>query len=205
MSELSERAPRTRLSHDVRRRQLVDVGVELLRTRPLDQLSLEDVATAAGISRGLPFHYFPTRADFLVAVVEASAAKLLAATDPPADLDPIERLRLGLNGYIGYIEANAASYIALVRGAAGADEALVAVFDRTRELLVARILDGLDMAGGTGMSRLAVRGWLGMVEEATVSWLRERSVERDELVWLLNDTLVRIVGAVVARPGQAGR
>jgi hypothetical protein len=44
-----------------------------------------------------------------------------------------------------------------------------------------------------------------MVEEATVSWLRERSVARDELVWLLNDTLVRIVGAVVARPGQAGR
>ena len=79
------------------------------------------------------------------------------------------------------------------------------MFDRTRELLVARILDGLGMANGTGLSRLAVRGWLGMVEEATVSWLRERSVEREELVWLLNETLVRIVAAVVAPPGPAGR
>lgn len=203
MSSGPERIPRVRLSHDARRAQLVALGVELLRNRPLDQLSLEDVAAAAGISRGLPFHYFRTRAEFLVAVVSASAEQLLATTDPDPALDPLERLRLGLNGYIDYIEANPTSYIALVRGAAGADESLVAVFDRTREMLVERILTGLGDGLGTPLGRLAVRGWLGMVEETTVSWLRERSLGRVELVWLLNEALVRVIAAVGQRTVEA--
>lgn len=185
-----------------RRAQLVDLGVELLRTRPLDQLSLEDVATAAGISRALPFHYFATRADFLVAVVSASSDRLLAATDTDPALDPAERVRLGLLGYIDYIEANAESYIALVRGAAGADEGLVAVFDSTREALVGRILAGLGKDPGHHLIRLAARGWLGMVEEVTVSWLRSPEVDRAELVWLLNESLARIITAVADRREQ---
>lgn len=204
MPRLPDRIPRVRLTHEARRAQLVALGVDLLRTRSLDQLSLEDVATAAGISRGLPFHYFRTRAEFLVAVVGASADQLLAATDTDPALDPIERLRLGLIGYIDYIEANAAAYIALVRGAAGADESLVAVFDRTRERLVERILTGLGRSFATDLGRLAARGWLGMVEETTVSWLRERSVSRDELVWLLNEALVRVLAAAVEHAPVAG-
>lgn len=199
---MPDRIPRVRLTHEARRAQLVALGVDLLRTRSLDQLSLEDVASAAGISRGLPFHYFRTRSEFLVAVVGASAEQLLAATDADPALEPVERLRRGLLGYIDYIEANAAAYIALVRGAAGADESLVAVFDRTRESLVERILTGLGPGIATDLGRLAARGWLGMVEETTVSWLRERSVPREELVWLLNQALVRVVEAVVERVPQ---
>jgi AcrR family transcriptional regulator len=190
---------RVRLSHEARRAQLVELGVGLLRTRPLDQLSLEDVAAAAGISRALPFHYFPTRNDFLVAVVEASAQRLLEATDADAALSPTERLRIGLEGYIDFIEESPAAYVALVRGAAGADEDLAAVFDRTRETLVDRILVGIGAAGDEGLGRLSVRGWLGMVEEATVSWLRSRTVERADLVWLLDQALIRVVAAAAER------
>ena len=190
---------RVRLSNAARRAQLVRLGVELLRTRPLEQLSLEDVATAAGISRALPFHYFPTRRDFLVAVVTASSQGLLEATDTDPSLDPIERVRLGLTGYIDYIEANPDAYIALVRGAAGADEGLRAVVEATREAIVERILAGLGMGSDRAMTRLALRGWLGMVEETTVSWLRDGSIDRSELVWLLNEALVHIVGATATR------
>jgi AcrR family transcriptional regulator len=186
-----------RLSRDARRSQLVELGVELLRTRSLDHLALEDVASAAGISRALPFHYFPTRQDFLVAVIEAAAADLLAATDPGTDLEPLERLRVGLEGYIDYIEQNSAAYVAIVRGAAGADERLAAVFQRTREAIVDRILSGLGLEDDDGLIRLAVRGWLGMVEETTVSWLRDRNVPRSDLVWILDEALVRTVAAAL--------
>jgi AcrR family transcriptional regulator len=198
-------APRVRLSNAARRSQLVELGVELLRTRPLEQLSLEDVATAAGISRALPFHYFPTRRDFLVAVVTASSQGLLEATDTDPAIDPIERVRLGLTGYIEYIEANPDAYVALVRGAAGADEELRTVVEATREAIVERILAGLGIGSDRTMLRLALRGWLGMVEETTVSWLRDGSISRSELVWLLNDALVHIVGATAGRlPGAPG-
>jgi AcrR family transcriptional regulator len=53
-------APRTRLEPSARRAQLVDVGLQMLGARPLEQVAIDDVAAAAGISRGLLFDYFPT-------------------------------------------------------------------------------------------------------------------------------------------------
>lgn len=195
---LADGAGPRRLSRTARRDQLVQLGLELLRTRPLDQVSVEDVATAAGISRALPFHYFPTRQDFLVAVVEAAAGEMLAATDPGDELPPLERLQAGLTGYIDYIETNAAAYVALVRGAAGADRRLVAVMEQTRDVLAERILSGLrELTPGLDqpLVRVAVRGWLGMVEEATIAWLRDGSIPRPDLVWILHEALVRTVFA----------
>jgi AcrR family transcriptional regulator len=191
---------RRRLAPEARRDQLVQLGLVLLRTRPLEQLSLEDVAAAAGISRALPFHYFPTRQDFLVAVITAAADEMLAATDPGDGLPALERLRAGLEGYIDYIETSPAAYVALVRGAFGGDRRFVDVIERTREVLTERIMDGLgqlEMAVDGPLVRLAVRGWLGMVEEATVAWLGERHVGREDLVWMLDQALVRTVFATV--------
>ncbi|GAC1540272.1 MAG: TetR/AcrR family transcriptional regulator [Acidimicrobiales bacterium] len=201
MADVVARNPRTRLAHSARRAQLVAVGVELLRSRPLDQLSLEDVAAAAGISRALPFHYFSTRNDFLVAVVGFASEQLLEATNPDPAMPPLARLRHGLEGYIDYIEGNATAYIALVRGAAGADEELRAVFDATREVIVDRILEGLGLIEENGLTRLAIRGWLGMVEETAVSWLRLRNLSRADVVWLLDEALVRTIGAIAERTG----
>ncbi len=49
---------RVRLSPEERRAQLIDLGVRMLADRPLEQISVEDIADQAGVSRGLLFHYF---------------------------------------------------------------------------------------------------------------------------------------------------
>ena len=60
---------RTRLSKEERRSQLLDLGVRLLSTRSLDELSIDLLAEEAGISRGLLYHYFGNKHDFHEAVV----------------------------------------------------------------------------------------------------------------------------------------
>jgi AcrR family transcriptional regulator len=45
----------------------------MLGTRSLDTMAIDDIAAEAGISRGLLFHYFPTKRDFHVAVARAAA------------------------------------------------------------------------------------------------------------------------------------
>ena len=55
------RAPRTRLTPDQRRTQLIELGVSLLATRSLDELTIDVLAEEAGISRGLLYHYFGSR------------------------------------------------------------------------------------------------------------------------------------------------
>src|ERR1019366_4906355 len=118
-----ETAARRRLGPQQRRSQLVAVGMTLLRDRPLGDLALEDVAAAAGVSRALPYHYFGTRGEFLIAVLEATAGDFLQATDPAPDRPPLERLRAGIGAYVDWVGARPSEFPALTRSAAGAGPA----------------------------------------------------------------------------------
>jgi hypothetical protein len=57
--------PRARAA---RREQLLRAGVDLLRVRSPDEISVEHVARNAGISRGLLYHYFDDKDAFVLAV-----------------------------------------------------------------------------------------------------------------------------------------
>jgi AcrR family transcriptional regulator len=171
-----------RLDPDARRAQLVQLGLELIKARPFDQVLIDEVIAAAGISKGLLFHYFPTKRDFQVSVIRAAAADLLARLAPDPALPPLEQLRAGIGAYIGYIEQQPASYTAIVRGA-GSDEALLTVFEDTRDAIVELIATGVTLEP-TPLLRLAVRGWIAGVEEAAILWLRDKPCGRDTLVEL---------------------
>lgn len=75
----AQAAGRTRLSPEKRKAQLTEIGLELLATRPIHEVALDEVADRAGISRTLLFHYFPTKSDFYAAVVERAGQRLLGA------------------------------------------------------------------------------------------------------------------------------
>ncbi|MFC7613457.1 TetR/AcrR family transcriptional regulator [Actinokineospora soli] len=82
------RPTRTRRTAEDRRRQLVGIGLRMLTTRPIHDITVDDVAAEAGIARSLLFHYFPTKQDFYVEVVRAAGRRMLRATrvdpDTPA-------------------------------------------------------------------------------------------------------------------------
>ena len=160
----------------------MQLGLDRIKERPFDQVLVDDVIRAAGISKGLLFHYFPTKRDYQVAVIQAAAAELLATLQPDPDLPVLEQLRQGIDAYIGYIEQQPASYTAIVRGA-GSDHALLAVFEDTRDAIVDLIIDQVT-ATPTPLLRLAVRGWIASVEETTILWLRDYPCERDLLLEL---------------------
>src|SRR5437879_6222914 len=75
---MSERGSRRRLSVDQRRAELLRIGMELFSTRAYEEIWVEEIAELAGISRGLLYHYFPTKRDFYVAVSRAAAAQRCA-------------------------------------------------------------------------------------------------------------------------------
>jgi AcrR family transcriptional regulator len=186
-------APRTRLEPEARRAQLVDVGLQMLGTRPLEQVAIDDVAAAAGISRGLLFHYFPTKRDFHVAVAEAAAAELLARTDPDPGLPPLARLQAAVAAYVDYVADKRDAYVAFVRGSSGGDPQILAVYDRTRTAFTLRVLDGLGLPEPPPRVRVAVRGWVAFTEEVTVDWLAHGDLTRAEVVDLLDEALVALV------------
>ena len=178
---------RTRLSPEERRAQLIDLGVRMLAERPLEQISVEDIADQAGVSRGLLFHYFASKHDFHVAIVRHSSAEMLARTAPNTELAPIEILRDAMASYVDYVSDNRNSYVSLLRGTASGDPAMREVFEETRATMAARVIDQLPKLGIEPDARmgLSVRGWIAFVEEATITWLRSPVITRHELIDLL--------------------
>ena len=66
----------TRLTSEERREHLLHAGVELLGRHGTADISIEEIARAAGVSKGLLYHYFPTKNDFFVAVLARSQAEM---------------------------------------------------------------------------------------------------------------------------------
>lgn len=188
---------RTRMTREQRRAQLIELGMQAVMGSSFDEVSVEQVADAAGISRGLLFHYFPTRRDFLVAIAEAGAQQLLEVTEPDPGLDPLAQLRTGMAAYVGFIVERRDAYVSLVRGAAGGDPAMLEVVTRTRAAVVRRVLEGLGTPpeDATPRMRIALHGWLGFVEEAAIAWLGEPDPPpREALLDTCERTLVAVVG-----------
>ncbi|GAA2402280.1 TetR/AcrR family transcriptional regulator [Streptomyces glaucosporus] len=193
---------RVRLSAEDRRGQLIGIGLRLLVTRPIHELSVDEVAAEAGISRGLLFHYFPTKRDYYAAVVRAAGQRLLTHARLPGEGGPEERVRAVVEGFVGFVRRRRANYVALVRAGAGGDDLVLEVFEDIRATLADRVLEALGEPSPDPMVRLAVRGWLAMAEEMAIE-ARDETVSADGLVDFLVDGLGRLL-APLARHRSLG-
>jgi AcrR family transcriptional regulator len=190
---------RSRLSPDERRSQLLDLGVRLLATRSLDELSIDLLAEEAGISRGLLYHYFGNKHAFHEAVVRRAADDLIAQTAPPASGEPLERLLASVTAYVDYVLANYEGYLSLIKGAAGGNETVRRIYEEARSTLSERIFTE-DAQGelieDTPHNRLVVRGWSAMAEELVVTWGRDPAgVTRQELLDIIAGSLPALVAS----------
>jgi AcrR family transcriptional regulator len=78
-----------------RRQALIDAAWRCAATKRFGDLTVDDVCTAAGVSKGAFYGYFDSKQDLLLALLDQDAADLDRLLDEldAADLDPIERLR----------------------------------------------------------------------------------------------------------------
>jgi AcrR family transcriptional regulator len=195
---------RARLSTDARREQLVDLGVEIFSERPFDDVSIDDIAAAAGISKGLLYHYFPSKRDFYVAVVRHSAEEMQAITEIDPALEPLERLADGLDRYLEYVATHARGFATVLRAGIGSDPEVAAIVEGVRAAMARRILDDVAEGEPTPAIRIAVRGWVGFAEAASLEWLERGELSREELRELLIRALTGAVAAAEAAAGARG-
>jgi AcrR family transcriptional regulator len=183
---------RTRLRPDARRRQLVEVGIRLLSEVSYHQLSLDEVAEQAGISRPLVYRYFPTKRAFYVEALRVAVEELLDLVGQAAAGEPEQALRGGLAAYLGYVEEHARAYRAILRGDLGGDPEVIAIVDGVRQAILERVLRVLDIPEPLPpLVRLAVLGWIGFVEAVSLEWAERRHVPRSTLTEALAGTLAQ--------------
>jgi AcrR family transcriptional regulator len=138
-----QRRPRVRLDNDARRAQLLQLARRAFSEASYDEVSIDDLAREAKISKGLLYHYFPTKRDLYVAALRVIADELVAHVHAiPRDQPPAERVRAGLDAYLDYITMHARAFVALMRGGIGSDPEVAQVIEGVRGALAAELLEG---------------------------------------------------------------
>jgi AcrR family transcriptional regulator len=192
---------RSRMRTDERREQLLNAGVALLAGRPHQDLSIEEVAEAAGVSKGLLYHYFPTKKDFLLAVIDRGQAELAERLQPDSSLPPEQQLFSSIDAFLDYVEENAGAYLTVFKVGAE-DPDITRALEVGRRETLAIVLGGLREWDGSPVStepsaalETATQGWLFFVEGAVLRWLEHMDLERRQLRAML---ATAFTGALVA-------
>lgn len=76
------RAPRWRRRPEVRPQQILEAAFRVFGARGLHQATLDDVARAAGITKGTIYLYFPSKADLFTAMLKARVNGIV----PPVEM-----------------------------------------------------------------------------------------------------------------------
>ena len=156
---------------DARRSLLVAQARELFAAHGYEALSMAQIARAAGISKPLLYHYFPSKQALFAAALQETADELTAALAPDPSRPATDQLAAGLLAVLEWVAADPPRAAALLRSLSTPEVAeLVA---EVRGGIASGILDGLGAAGGRDRPavQLAVHSWLATVEGACLAWV----------------------------------
>src|SRR5437763_15120906 len=103
---MATRTRAARLDPEERRAQLIELGLRMLSSETPERVPVDEIAEAAGISRGLLFHYFPAKRDVYVAVATGAADRLHEGTVPDFDLHHTQRRPATPAAHVDYVAVN---------------------------------------------------------------------------------------------------
>jgi AcrR family transcriptional regulator len=190
--------PRQRLQVDERKAQLLALGQHIFAERAYEDVSIGDIAKEAGISKGLLYHYFPSKRDFYVESVREAARVLLEATMPTdAGAAPLTRLHDAIDAYLDYVDKRSPAFVSLMRSGIGTDTEVAAILEDTRQEILSRLIEPLEPYQVTPTLRTALRGWIGAVEAMSLDWLDHKDIDRTALTHLCAATLMGAFRAVL--------
>lgn len=201
MSSSSDRRTVTRLDPVIRRTQIVESAAQLFETRDPNDVPFEEIADAAGVSRALVYNYFGDRGGLLAAVYlhhfDRVQAHLLAALDPAAP--PDERIRTTVRAYLDFAAAHPGAWRLLHIARANDHPSVV----EARE----RMMRGLARHwGGSVEARIVACAVVGLLEAATVDWLRSiDEVAIDRIADVLYDLLWQGMSSLGSHGIRTGR
>lgn len=189
---------RTRLRTEERREQLLAIGARLFANQPYDEVSIEKVAELAEVSRGLMYHYFPTKKVFFAEVVRAQRDLLLEMSTPDPAQPVLAQLSAGLDVYLEFARTHPDGYRVVHRAAGGHDREITEIHEAGMAVNEERILAAIGaLMPVTDTTRLAVHGWLMFVRAVILDWLDHDSVSQEELHALCVRAFAAAVGLEV--------
>ncbi|MGV3759989.1 MAG: TetR/AcrR family transcriptional regulator [Actinomycetota bacterium] len=184
-----------RLDPETRRAQLVAAAVEVFRGRDPNEVSFEEVAEAAGVSRSLVYAYFQDRGGLIAEVYLHNVATLDAELSKALDTGLAEeaQLRRIVRRYLVFARDNEPAWT-LLNTAGRIQHPAVQQARRDRIERIAARWDDEKTA------RIVAQAVIGLLEAGARDWLdyRDRGLDRT------TDLLVALVWSGLAGLSRSG-
>ncbi|MEV6960418.1 TetR/AcrR family transcriptional regulator [Streptomyces sp. NPDC051207] len=173
---------RRRMGVEERRQQLIGVALELFSRRSPDEVSIDEIASAAGISRPLVYHYFPGKLSLYEAALKRASDDLAARFVEPEEGPLGLRLLRVMRRFFDFVEQHGPGFSALVRGGPAAGSSTTnALVGAVRQAAYDQILSHLRVEEPPARLELVIRSWISLVESTALIWLDGRRIPRAEL------------------------
>jgi AcrR family transcriptional regulator len=171
-----------------RRQQLLEAALAAFAERDYDDVSVDEVADAAGVSHGLIFQYFGTKKELYIATVEPLIEEFRARVAADLELPPPERLRKSMRAYAETIAAHPQSYRFLMTRGIGFGDVREKI-QAQRLKAVGRIAPQMGLDPERPDVRAGILGWLAYVDAAMLAWLDSGEPEVEVLIELIAGAL----------------
>ena len=197
-------APRwQRLDHDERRRQILACARRLFSERSYDAVSTTEIASEAGVARGLLHHYFGTKRDLYLEVVRQLVrmpSNPVPLQAPGRSLDVV--IGESVDRWLTMLERNRGTWLAAnaARGLGGRDPELEAILEEAREEAADRLIEALqtyEAAAAPAELRAVIRAYSGFAEAASIEWLERGRLSREQMQTLLTQGFLKLVQDVL--------
>lgn len=186
---------RTRLEPDARRRQIVEAARSLYAERSYDDVSLAELARAAGVTRGLLHHYFGSKREIFLAVMRDSL--LMPATELPDLLHlPLEeRVRVTMDWILDAAQTYGQAWVAAAGAAELSGESdLQRIVDEADDRAARLVLDAVGLPDSPDL-RARLRASAAYVKALCREWLQRGTLAREDVLALLTIHLVHVLEA----------
>ena len=196
----------SRLAPGQRREQILDAANALFSERSYDEVSVEDIASSAGVTRGLVHHYFGGRKEVYIALLERLGAQREERLGPPVGRSAHARLADSVSRWLDWTEQNRAIWLATIgRGEDIADpDVRRVVTDLVRRAVALVAARHADIVADSPRLRYALECWTGLNRVATRRWLRGEAT-RETTHELLASTLEHVLRTFGARSAPSRR
>jgi AcrR family transcriptional regulator len=167
---------------DERRQQLIGVALDLFSRRSPEEVSIDEIATAAGISRPLVYHYFPGKLSLYEAALKRASEDLAERFVEPREGPLGTRLLRVMRRFFDFVDEHGPGFSALMRGGPAVGSSRTnALIDGVRQAAYVQILSHLDVEVPPARLELVIRSWISLAESTALIWLDGRGIPRDEL------------------------
>ncbi|MEV7224588.1 TetR/AcrR family transcriptional regulator [Streptomyces sp. NPDC093681] len=196
---------RRRMGVEERRRQLIGVALELFSRRSPDEVSIDEIASAAGISRPLVYHYFPGKLSLYEAALQRASDDLAARFVEPHQGPLGARLLRVMGRYFDFVDEHGPGFSALMRGGPAVGSSTTnALVDSVRQAAYVQILSHLDVTEPPARLELVVRSWISLAESTALIWLDGRRIPRAELEVQLVHDFAALLAVSAAQDEETG-